>query len=77
MCRVLPSHANLENIKQEARELLHALRCGDVSALRRYDSFDPLAGTLDPRLADAQYVIAREYGFNSWQKLKASLDRRK
>ena len=77
MHRTLHSQATLENMKREARELFHALRRGDVRALRQSESLDPQAGTLDPRLADAQYLIAREYGFNSWQKLKASLDRPK
>ena len=73
MHRALSFHANLENIKQEARDLLHALRRGDASALRRYHSFDPLAGMLVPSLGEAQYIVAREYGCGSWQKLKERL----
>ena len=69
----LCSHASLENIKQEARHLLHALRRGDATALRRYHSFDPLAGMLVPSLGEAQYIVAREYGCGSWQRLKQRL----
>src|SRR5690606_17431596 len=29
----------------------------------------------DARLADAQLAVAREYGFSSWRKLKAEVDR--
>lgn len=66
--RHIPSQANLEAIQKEARDLLHALRQQDTAALRRYSSIDPLAGLSEPSLADAKYVIAREYGYSSWQK---------
>jgi len=72
----MPSHSNLEAIEKEARNLLHALRRKDASALRRYYSVDSLAGMLEPRLAEAQYVIAREYGFSSWPKLKEQFGER-
>jgi len=73
MYRSLPSHANLEDIKKEARNLFHALRGRDAAALRRYYFFDPFAGMFKPRIDDAQYVIAREYGYGSWQRLKKHL----
>jgi len=73
MFRALPSHANFEDIKREARNLFHALRGRDAAALRRYYSFDPFAGMFEPRMDDAQYVIAREYGYGSWQRLKQHL----
>jgi len=38
--------------------------------MQRYLSHDPLSGNFQPGLADARYVIAREYGFKSWQELK-------
>ena len=69
MYRVLPSDVNLEDIKKEAMNLLYRLRERDGTALRRYYSFDPLAGMFDPRIDDAQYVIAREYGYASWRRL--------
>ena len=72
----MPSHSNLEAIEKEARKLLHALRRKDASALRRHHSVDSLAGMLEPRLAEAQYVIAREHGFSSWLKLKEQFGER-
>jgi hypothetical protein len=54
----LPTHPNLEHLKKQARERLRELRVR-------------VPGT---RLADAQHVIAREYGFASWPKLKAHVD---
>lgn len=70
MCRSLPSQANLEQIRKEARNFLHDLLRQDPSAIRRLYSLDALAGTFEARLADAQYVIAREYGCKSWPELK-------
>jgi hypothetical protein len=70
MSRSLPSQRNLEDIKKEARDLLHDLRRSDVVALRRLSSLDNEAGSFDARLADAQYILAREYGYSSWLKLK-------
>lgn len=70
MGRTLPSQANLEQIRKEARSFLHDLLRQDPSALRRLYSLDTLGGAFGARLADAQYVIAREYGFKSWQQLK-------
>lgn len=70
MTRTLPFHQNLEQFEQEARNLLHNLRRKDVGATQKYFSFDPLAGHCQPGLADAKYIVAREYGFKSWQDLK-------
>ena len=70
MCRSLPVQPNFEDIKQEARQLLHDLRRRNAAALERYHSLDPLADMFQPRLADAQYMIARQYGYRSWPKLQ-------
>lgn len=73
MFRTLPSQGNLEDVKKEARELLHDLQRGDAAALKRHYSLDCEAGRFQARLADAQYIIAQEYGFRSWQKMKKRL----
>ena len=74
MSRSLPSQRNFEDTKKEARELLHELRRWDATALRRHASLDGEAGRFGARLADAQYIIAREYGYRSWQNLKQRLE---
>jgi hypothetical protein len=74
MSRSLPSQRNFEDIRKEARELLHDLRRRDATALRRHYSLDCEAGKFPARLADAQYIVAREYGYRSWQKLKQRLE---
>ena len=70
MARTLSSQGNLELFEKEARNLLHDLRRSDASAVRWYFSLDPLAGDFQPGLGDARYVVARQYGFRSWQELK-------
>jgi hypothetical protein len=73
MNRSLPFEASLEAIQKEARALLRALERNDVAATVRYQPFDVLDRTSRARLADAQYVIARYYGFKSWASLKDRL----
>ena len=58
MSRHLPAQPNLEYLKKEAKELLDSRR-----------STHP-----DWKLADAQHALAREYGFESWPKLRAHVD---
>ena len=59
MSRDLPSNPNLEYLKKQAKDLLRALRQQHP----------------DSTLADAQHAIARDYGFDSWPKLRAHVDR--
>lgn len=73
MFRTLPPAAHFKDVKREARDLLHAIRKHEACAFGRFQSYDPLAG-LHPRLADAQYIVAREYGYSSWRKLTQRLD---
>jgi len=70
MCSSLPSSTTLYDIKKEARDLLDALLRREAAALSRYHSFDPFAGRFEARLDEAQYIIAREYGYRSWRRLE-------
>jgi hypothetical protein len=70
--RPLPSRPNLEFEHKEAKALLRRLRDGDAEALARARERHPAIDTAALeriKLADAQLVIAREYGFASWPKL--------
>ena len=58
MSRNLPPHPNLEYLKKQAKDLLRDMRQRDPAL----------------KLADAQYMIARQYGFPSWPKLKAHVE---
>ena len=73
MFRTLPSQRNLEAIKNEAKNLLFELSRWDAAAVERQRSLDSDSGRFRARLADVQYIIAREYGFRSWQKLSDDL----
>lgn len=70
--RPLPAKPSLEYERKQAKALLRELQSGSVAALARaraqHESLD--RRPVDKlRLADAQLVIAREYGFASWPKL--------
>src|ERR1700729_423160 len=65
---------DLEQLKRQSKELLAAFRAADAAAVDEVN-----ACYVDPQLAtfalhDAQLVIARSYGFDSWPKLKAYVD---
>src|SRR5688572_8730696 len=49
----LPARPSIDQLRKRAKERLVAMR-----------TTDPLA-----KLADAQFLLAREYGFDSWPKL--------
>ena len=63
----LPARPSLEQLRKQAKELLQQLRSGNKTATARLHAHKPEEST--PILADAQYVIAREHGFESWPKL--------
>jgi len=72
----LPGRANLEQLKKQAKSLLRAAHAQDPDALRRFQAIPTLAtliardaGAAGLALHDAQFVIAREYGFKSWRDL--------
>ena len=78
MSRSLPRLANLEQLKKQAKDLHKAHHDRDPEALGRIVRHLPRLGGLPPGVAaetpfplsEAQLVIAREYGFASWPKLK-------
>jgi ankyrin repeat protein len=76
----LPASPDLAQQRKRAKELLKSVRAGDADAIARLRYGHPrLANATDPevraaRLHDTQWVIAREYGFSSWTKLKQHID---
>ena len=72
--RTLRQRPDLDQLKRQAKELLAAFRDGEpeVSAEVRVHYRGADAATFE--LHDAQLVIARAYGFESWPKLKAYVD---
>src|SRR5215469_5233228 len=73
----LPERANLEQLKKQAKSLLHAARNQDPAALKRFQAILGRSVNQDTiALHDAQFVIAREYGFKSWQDLREQVEER-
>lgn len=72
--RPLPRNSDVKLLNNQARDLLRDCRQGSAPALARFFLFDSLPDTFNPRLADVQHVIAREYGYTSWPKLKQHVD---
>jgi len=54
----LPARANLEHLKNEAKQRLKTMRSHDSAA----------------RLSQAQLLVARDYGFPSWRKMKSHVN---
>ena len=74
MSRQLPAKPNLEHLKKQAKELLYNFQQGDPVAIEQFRSFASQHGPGSPRLANAQHVLARDYGFASWPKLKEHVE---
>ena len=71
----LPARPNLEMQQKRAKELLRAAWDGDASTLERVRALHPKPPAGEAMtLADAQLVIARGYGFESWAAMKRKID---
>jgi hypothetical protein len=81
MTLTLPAAPNMEHLKTQAKRLLEAFSSQDPDAIRRVASHYPHGSAPDAtreaarlKLSGAQLVVAREYGFASWQKLKRHVE---
>jgi hypothetical protein len=78
----LPVCPSLEQYKKQAKELLKLCRTADAEAMHRvrgnHPRFNKLAEdemlSAKLALADAQLVIAREHGFESWSKFAKRIE---
>ena len=60
-----PTHSpNIENLRKQAKSLLRAWRENDRDSVARVREHHPEGRNFG--LQDAQFVLAREYGFRSW-----------
>ena len=75
-----PREPNLDHLRNQAKALRRRLLAGDSAALELVREFDPRLPDADVQalaavtLADAQLVIARQYGFGSWPKLRRHVE---
>src|SRR6266404_5052653 len=67
----LPARPSLEQLRTQAKDLLKGYHAGARIAVERFHAHHPRSFSAKRvALADAQLVLAREYGFPSWAKLK-------
>lgn len=77
MSHKLPPRPNLDHLRRQARDLLDALKNGDLAAIAILREHLPAAAKMSAakvraagfRLADAQAAIARKTGFAGWPQL--------
>lgn len=75
--RRLPVRPNLEQLRHQAKDLLRAVRRGELSAIEDFNRFHPriqvnptdLSTAQRIKLADAQLALARSYEAPSWSRL--------
>lgn len=80
--KTLPQRPSLDQLRRQAKELLKQLQQHDLSALDRVrESHPEFQNTSHAKLNitafalnHTQLVIAREYGFTSWAKLKQHVE---
>jgi hypothetical protein len=79
----LPSNPNLDHLRYQAKDLLNLHAARDPGAAQRIREFHPCfrkatdVEIFDTKLSlsDAQLTIAHEYGFRSWGRLKAHIEK--
>ena len=68
--RHLPVRPNLDQLKNQAKDLLRDIRRGDPSAIEEFNKHHPKPVSPDKvKLADAQLALARSYEAPSWPRL--------
>jgi len=72
--RRLPEQPSLEQLRNQAKDLLQAYRAGEPAAVAEVQRFERHPDPLQFALNGAQRVLARAYGYESWPKLKAFVD---
>jgi hypothetical protein len=78
----LPSNANIDHLKHQAKDLLTALVAREPQAAQLIREVHPRLGKAADalifgaklKLSAAQLVIAREYGFPSWARLRKHIE---
>lgn len=78
----LPPKPDLDHLRHQAKDLLRQHGLQERSCAQRLREFHPrLAGATDDEifsspltLTDAQFTIAREYGYASWSRLKRRVE---
>jgi ankyrin repeat protein len=72
--RRLPRRPNLEQLRTQAKDLLAQYRANESAAVAEVQRFEYAPDPASFALSDAQRVLARAYGYESWSRLKAFVD---
>ena len=72
--RAMRENPDIDQLKRQAKELLEAYRASSTDAVAEVTAYQRPATPETFALHDAQFVLARSYGFESWPKLKAAVD---
>lgn len=80
MSKSLPIRPHLDHLKKQSKELLAAFQLGDQNAHLRFNQWHPRGQEIlkhpeNVSLSDAQLTLSREYGFESWVKLKFHVEK--
>ena len=72
--RELRKQTDIDQLRRQAKELLAAFAAGEPGAAGEVNAHYRGADPAKFALHDAQLVLARSYGFDSWPKLKACVE---
>ncbi len=72
--RRLPAQPSLEQLRKQAKDLLEEYLTGAPGAVAEVQQYERVPEPSQFALHDAQRVLARAYGYQSWPKLKAFVD---
>jgi ankyrin repeat protein len=72
--RTLSARPDLAQLRRQAKELLAAFREGRPAATMEFRAHLRRTDRASVALHDAQFVLARAYGFDSWPRLAAFVD---
>ena len=72
--RVMRESPDIDQLRRQARELLEAYRAQSPDAIIEVAAHHRTATPETFALHDAQFVLARSYGLESWPKLKAAVE---
>lgn len=68
--RRLPIRPDLDQLKNQAKDLLRAIKHGDENVLKEFREFHPRdVAPENAKLADAQLALARAYGASNWTRI--------
>ena len=79
MSKHLPPHPNLQQLKNQAKDLRKAVQVADAEAIQRLKDHLPRFSEIpeseirsaEVSLKGCQHVISREYGFENWNWLQS------